>query len=500
VAALIAPVRAVETNRAWYQVYDFHIVICCLLAASLIAVYPAAYLCVVVPAIVPAYLWVRAGTPGIPTMPIVAGLSIIYYAIPVLRGDLPIDDDSFKVLVAAATVGLFLLSATATYYFFLKRAAHRQVALDKTSLTGPSLVELTFVGLGSGIAFYLASFAGWFEWIGEYLGVLRAVALTLSSIGCYLAGAARAQGVLRGALWAAALVGLAIAIMFAISDLLLVGGMANILAAILGYVIAARRIPWVTLATTFALINVMQAGKSEIRNEYWGVDASRAHQFELSEIPGVIIDWCADGVGVLWAGGQQIDVLERASLLWIVIRVQDATPDFIPYLEGATYALLPRIILPRFIEPDRVRTQAGLNMLAVHYRFQLQEATDRTTIGFGLIAEACANFGIWAVPVIGALFGALCGLFTLISSGVSLTSVRMFAAIAATSVLLDLEADFSYLLVTMAQALAGVLIAAAAIRFMKASVAPPPGLPDQSAGRLHGRDRHEATSQTATGC
>ena len=46
-------------------------------------------------------------------------------------------------------------------------------------------------------------------------------------------------------------------------------------------------------------------------------------------------------------------VFERASLVHILLLVRRATPDFIPYLEGETYALLPSMLVPRFVVMNR---------------------------------------------------------------------------------------------------------------------------------------------------
>ena len=434
---------------------DFQIVGGCLLAAVAIATYPIAYLCIVVPAILPLYQWLRAGAPGIPTLPIVAGLSVIYYAAPALRGDLPTDDINL-ILSASLIVAGFLASAAVVYQFFLIAAARRQRRRSNSSSDHDLVAELTVLGLGSGIAFYLAVFAGWFEGFGSYVGIVRAIALTFASIGCYLAGAARADGVLRGPTWLVTVICIISLALVSVGSLLLVGGIVNVVATVLGYVIAKRRVPWITLVLIFAVISVLQAGKPTIRDKYWDAD----QEVSPSQIPAIMAEWFGSGVDVLWSGEQQVDVLERASLLWTVIRVREMTPEAVPYLGGESYALLPAYLVPRFIDPNKPKSQTGLNLLAVRYGFQTEEGTERTTIAFGVIAEAFANFGNWGLLSVGAVFGALCGIITWFSAGLPLLSVRMFVAIAATTVLLNVEADFAYLIVTMLQAVGAVLIAA----------------------------------------
>jgi hypothetical protein len=467
------------------QLLDFQLVGFCLLAAGIFAAYPLAYLCVVIPAILPLYFWIRAGTPGIPTLPIVAGLSVIYYAAPALRGDLR-TKDADKILAAELAVAAFLLGAAVAYRGFLKAAAQRDSTGGNRASDGTAMIELTFFGLAGGIVYDLMLLGGWLDWLGAYIGVVRAIGLTFGSIGCYLAGAARADGSLRGTSWAAAVICVVAVTVLAISSLLLVGGVASILAAIFGYVVRARRIPWLTLVMAFGLVSVLQAGKPAIRDEYWEQPDS---QISISEIPEVMFDWFEDGVRVLWSGAEETDVLDRASLLWTVIRVQEMTPGAVPYLNGETYALLSSYLVPRFVDPDKAKSQAGLNLLGIRYGLQSEEGTARTTIGFGLVAEAYANFGSWGTIAVGALFGALCGIVTWLSAGTGPTSLRMFLAIAATTVLMNVEADLSYLLVTLLQALAGVLIAAIVPIMMNAVIRSRPGYPATSAARGGGAPR-----------
>lgn len=453
---------AERATRRGRNFLDFQIVAIAVIGISPLADDPFSYLSVAVPALLPFFFWLRADAPGLPTLPLIGALSIIYYAIPVLRGGLAAGLPEIRS--ATLTVASFLVCATAAYWLMLRLAARRQAGAGSSDLVEARIVQLAFLGLASGIAFYLAFYSGLISWLGVYTGVARAVTLSLGAIGCYLVGAARARGLLRGETWIAALLCLTTIIVFSINGLLLIGGLVNVLAAILGYFVSSRRIPWVTLAVAFGLISIFQAGKGEIRAEH--VESSA--EVGVTELPGTMAEWFADGIDVLWTGAQQIDALERASLLWVLVEVETATPDFVPYLNGETYELLPHILLPRFIEPDKVRSQAGLNLLAMHFGWQTPDATDRTTIGFGLIAEAYANFGVPGVLVIGAIFGALCGAITWFGAGASATSGRMLMSIAATSVLLNVEADFSYLIVTMAQAVGGLLLAGAAAHLQKA--------------------------------
>jgi hypothetical protein len=231
------------------------------------------------------------------------------------------------------------------------------------------------------------------------------------------------------------------------------------LAAVLGYSVTAKRLPWVACALAFAILSVLQAGKSEIRLTYGGSGSSVREGIAISQIPEMMVAWVGAGVAVLTSdtAESRSDVLERASLLHMVLIVQRATPDLIPYLDGETYASLPSMVIPRFFDPGKTITQATSSLLSVRYGVLSAQAATTTAIGWGLIAEAYANFGHLGVIAIGLILGVLCGALMRISIGASATSLRMLITIAATVVLLNAEATFADLVTTLAQSAGAVL-------------------------------------------
>jgi hypothetical protein len=206
------------------------------------------------------------------------------------------------------------------------------------------------------------------------------------------------------------------------------------------------------------LLSVLHAGKYEVRNRYWAPHSQSSEQTSAFRIPGMMFDWFWAGIESLGSDQKGPDLLERASLLHMLLLVQRVTPGFIPYLEGETYALLPSMLVPRFIDSDKVESQAGLNMLSVRYGLQPVEATASTTIGWGLVAEAFANFGYLGALAIGALFGGFCGTLTRLSAGAAPLSLSMLVTIAATLTLFNVELDLSYLVTTLAQSVVAIVI------------------------------------------
>jgi len=437
------------------------------IATGIFANEPVAYLCVALPVLLPAFIWIRKGALGIPVLPALSGMFFIYYAMPLLRDPIAIYGAD-EVVAAAATVGAFLIAATLACAPFLTQIRRQSRILSQDFFTGAEITRLIFAGLAVAITFHVAGMTDSLASLGAWSSVLRSFALTFGSIACYFVGFARASGLLKGRRWAAAVVGLCALIGVAFSSLFLVGGIMNGLAAVLGYVVTAKRIPWIGVGVAMTLLSILHAGKGEMRQKYWAAH-SQQMQGTIVQLPTVMAEWVTIGTGALVYGSETAttSVFERASLVHILLLVRRATPDFIPYLEGETYALLPSMLVPRFVDTEKTTSQSGLNMLSLRYGLQQVGQSSNTTIGWGMVAEAYANFGMFAVIAVGALFGMMCGVLTRMSIDASPVSLAMMITIAAIQVMINLEMDFSYFAITLIQTLVGVLLIAVVAHVLK---------------------------------
>jgi hypothetical protein len=450
-----------------------------LLLLSLFAQDSIAYLCVTVPVLMPTFLWVNYGAFGIPVLPVVAALYYLYYALPLIVGSTLEIYKTSELVWATLSVGLFLTAAALAALPFLgamrpkagpapaRRAARYARSIKERSLRNIVLLDdlyrLIFLGLAVGLAFNAAIAAGQLGFLGSFSGVVRACVFPLTYVACYLTGYARGRGLLRGQRWLLACGGVLAVTAFSMSSLFLVGGVMNIAAVMLGYVLGTKRLPWATIALVFVVLSILNAGKGDVRDIYWERDSQTVRNASLTQIPGMMTDWFVAGLSNIGSTARRGNptLLERTSLLHMVLAVQEATPRVIPYLEGETYAMLPAMLVPRFLQPDKIESQAVLNLLSVRYGRETVEDTTKTTIGWGMVAEAYANFGDFGVVVVGALFGALCGFLMRLSATAGPTSIAMLTAIASTLTLCNVESDFSYTMVTLFQTVAGVCIFAA---------------------------------------
>jgi hypothetical protein len=492
--------RVMDPRRVGYFV---RIIAIGVLAASFFAQDPIAYLFVAVPVLIPAFIWAANGAFGIPALPVVAALFYLYYAVPMLLGSTLQVYRTDELLWAGLSVGLFLLAAAIGAWPFMVRARHKATAAEplkhlqrmqaiKTRSLGniastDELYRLVFTGLTAGNLYYLALLCGGASYVGTYLGVIRAISVTLASVACYLLGYARGADALRGSRWIVGLCGFLCLAVLSISNLMLVGGAINICAALLGYVLASKRMPWVVLGVAFAAMSVLNAGKHAVRDAYWSPDSQVVQDASVMGVPGMMANWLVHGVSHSLSlespsrVSKDVGILERTSLLHMVLAVQVATPSVIPYLNGETYALLPAMMVPRFIDPRKIESQAALNLLSVRYGREAEDTSYKTTIGWGVVSEAYANFGNFGVLAMGLLFGALCGALTRLSARASAVSVVTLVAIGCTLTLCNLEMDFASLFMSLMQTVMGIFLFALLPRSVKTRPAPnvalrrPPG-------------------------
>ena len=427
----------------------------------------AGYTAVLLCGMAPAFIWLRLGGPGIPVLPIISIFYILYFAVPVLTenvgGYRPPD-----VLRANLPVAAFLVATTAAWGFLivrrLSRGSSRKSVGDDDFVSTELMWPFIYSSLALGVIFQVAAIAGWLGWAGSFFGVVRAISLSASSVGSFIAGGAIGQRVLRKDQRMIVYVLLGMYIVFQLNSLYLVGALVSVGAAFSGYVVSTRRIPWLALAVCFAIVSVLHEGKGEMRQRYWAPDLYTGTS--ISHTPGLIAEWFDVGIEQFASRqNSQQSFADRASLLTQLLTVEQFTPDTLPYLDGVTYAYFPLLLVPRFLAPDKPQSQIAVNLLSVRYGFQTEEGTATTTIGLGIIGEAFANFGYWGVILAGLVYGSVIGALSAPSIGAKLLSLGNLLAVVALVTMMDVESDFGYLILDLWQASVAVVIFYFAVRF-----------------------------------
>jgi hypothetical protein len=411
------------------------------------------YTVVLFAAMLPAALWIRSGIGGIPIFPTGAILYWVYCGLPSLRGvGEKAGYTSQHVLEADLLISLFLVAATIAWSRFLRPPRNKKNKPPPVSAINgkKAVLSLVAIGLSAGVAYFVIIYSN--INMGSIQGIIRAVLLAPMILACYLLGYGKAKGMFSSIQWIAALGALFVVLILQLGGLQLIAGVTEMSAGLAGYVFTAKRIPWVAAVLVMVLVSILQAGKAEIRDRYANINVTGQGTLTLAS------DWFSTGLNVITKNTKHASVADRASLLEQVIRVQQWTPERVPYLYGESYTYLPSMIVPRIFNPNRAPTQVVMGLLDVRYHFLTKHDTLTTAVGINFVPEAFANFGYTGVAIIGALFGIFTGYFMQISVGREATSLPTLLAITAMVDIINMEADVSYMVTTFFQSSIAIIV------------------------------------------
>lgn len=209
------------------------------------------------------------------------------------------------------------------------------------------------------------------------------------------------------------------------STLFLVGGISMLVLALLGFMSTARRLPLVLTTLLVALLAVLHNGKSAMRDQYWDSDGNH-QQVTVSELPAFYWEWINEGLKPSDESGDRqlaTKLIDRTSLMHILCLVVDTSPSRLDFLYGKTYGQIPGQFVPRPLWPNKPPGHISTYTLAIYYGLQNEEDTAKTIIGFGLIAEAYANFGFFGIGILAFCCGVF---FKLVKTWTMLSPILSF--------------------------------------------------------------------------
>jgi len=354
-------------------------------------------------AFIPAWLWAKKGTTALPVFEVLLFITANTYAFPLLNGheDLlrySIDD----VTSTALQVILFQVSAILIHAIVPVHSGRGPFWQEE--VIGPTLSRWVEHGMTISTAYVIVS--TFTDWIPSSLGsVLRAVFFGIGIISTFVTSRRLGQGTLSPGeklMFFLNLFAQSIAIG---ATLVLVQAISTILLALVGYVSASGRVPAIMSAIVFGTLAILHNGKSDMRAIYW--TPHEQHLPPAATLPQFYAEWFQHGLSFSadesgTKNKMASKLIERTSLLHILCLVVSNSPTPNPYLEGETYGHIPGQFVPRFFWPEKPPGHVSTSRLSIYYGLQTEEETHRTTIGFGMLAEAYANFGFFGVIGIAA--------------------------------------------------------------------------------------------------
>ncbi len=381
---------------------------------------------VTIAALIPMYLWCAGLALGIPVFPMF-GLSFIWtYALPLINGFPNVMKYSPGAhLFAGATVAGFLALGTFIWYEHVKTAPKPPAVYR--ALQDRKGDQFFLAALTASVVFGVLNAARLLGGLGSFYPIVRSGALGLTAIStfvlCYRLGTRSFTNRQVGT------VVLLIVSFMAIDALsfLLIGAASVAMVAIAAYTIGRKRVPIATIAVLFTILTFLNYGKSEMREKYW-LDGIQPSVTPLQYV-GVYSEWAESSFKFMQRREQKLETQdrsfsERASVVQMLLLAQQKSPETVPYLMGQTYAIIPQILVPRILVENRIRAQQGTHMLSIHYGLQTEEETLKTSISWGLLAEAYGNFGLFGCGGLAIVLGTFYGKATRWSINAPLLSLR----------------------------------------------------------------------------
>jgi hypothetical protein len=365
-------------------------------------------------ALAPVYLWCSGRALGMPIFPLFSITFIWTYALPLISNTREINRYTPEQhLIAGLTIAGTIALSTFTWLQFVNRvplSPKKYLSIEKGK--GEKFFLLC---LGLGVIFNIYLRAGLFFLDGGTFALIRTTILALNALGTFILAyrLGTKEITVAQSRWF-----LILFITYMISDsagLLLVGTASTLLIAGVAFSIGRKKIPFKVIIFTMILLTFLHYGKAEMRAKYWG--GAESGLIQPWQYPSWYVEWAGYSLDYfsrasnsnLPKSKEKQSFLERSSVIQLFLLAQNRTPKTVPYLNGATYAIIPELLIPRFLSSNKIASHEGTYLLNIHYGQQTRQDTKTTTIGWGLMAESYANFGELGCAGLGILLAILYG-------------------------------------------------------------------------------------------
>jgi len=358
---------------------------------------------------VPGLLWAKSGGSRFPVFEPIMLLCANSYAIPLLNGQEQLALYAPDVITRASlAVVVFQVCGIVSYNSITGRPGRSRFWTE--SVLSSQIERFIVYGLVLSTAYVAISvFTAWIP--AAIASVLRAVFFGIGILCTFISTQRWGRGDLTQSDKMVLLCTLVPQLIMQTVELLLVSSISLLGIALLGYLSGSKRVPWAAVICSFAILAVLNNGKSTMRSKYWELESPIP---TVSQLPSFYAEWIQYGLETkdANASGEKTKssgrkLLERTSLMHILCLVADWSPDRQPYLYGETYGYVLPQLIPRFLWPDKPRSHIATFQLSIYYGLQDEDATNNTTIAFGMLAEAYANFGMIGTGMLGLFWGTI---------------------------------------------------------------------------------------------
>jgi hypothetical protein len=352
-------------------------------------------------AVLPSLFWARTGGSRFPAFETIMLLCANAYAMPLLNSREQLSAYNNDVISRGGWAVLIYLITANVVYRATSGVPGRGMFWRETLISHDVEKKIVYGLILSTTYVYLSEFTTWIR--GDLVGPLRAIFYGVGILATFVSCQRWGRGEMKGGEKAVLVCTLVPQLIFMSVGLILISAIGLLGIAILGYLSGGKRIPWLVIIVSFSIIAILHTGKTRMREKYWdGFHPAPT----FTQLPAYFAEWIDYGLQPT-SGDKTVSqkMLERTSLMHILCLIVDYTPARQDYLYGKTYAhVLPQLI-PRFFWSEKPRSHVATYQLAIYYGLQREEDTANTTIAFGLLAEAYANFGLIGAILLGVFWG-----------------------------------------------------------------------------------------------
>jgi hypothetical protein len=361
--------------------------------------------------LLPTVRWFQTGMRHLPLGEGFAAMHLAYYVIPCLglpQGSTEYYTGAIRIQ-ALIGIAVFLGAFVISYWTILR--------WRRPMFTGLGVLrrEINLKTVRLLFGFWVVSMLGLQSGFISNLGVLRNEFMSaLGALGSiavvslfHRLGQNRLEGVSR--LWLFGGLFLGLAASFASGSLIY--GATVLGAALLAFSLGRKRLPVIAIIASILVLGLLQLGKNDYRSAAFGGGT----QEDYVEAPSGLVQAYRLWLGAAWnaftknsvSSSEELPLFQRTSLIQIVALAMETIPSKQTYVHGASYAMLPKMMVPRIFWPGKLRATAPTEDLGIYLGIQTVEGSEFTGIAVGPPAEAWINFG-W-LGLVGA--GAFLGLF-----------------------------------------------------------------------------------------
>jgi hypothetical protein len=363
--------------------------------------------------LLPTVLWFLTGMRHLPLGEGFAAMHLAYYVIPCLgppQGETEYLTGAIRI---QALIGLVaFLGAFVMRYGTILRWRRPVFAELKVLRREINYKTIRFL-FGIWVIAMLALQSGFIPYLGvlrnEFMSVLGALGSIAVVSLFYRLGQNRLEGFSRLWLFGGLLLGLAAS--FASGSLII--GATVLGAALLAFSLGRKRLPVIAIIASILVLGLLQLGKADYRLAAFGNEAEK----DYIVTPLNLIDAYRLWLGAAWnaftknsvSSSQELPLFQRTSLIQIVALAMETVPADKPYVYGASYRMLPKMMVPRIFWPGKLRATTPTEDLGIYLGIQTVEGSQSTGIAVGPPAEAWINFGWLGLAGAGAFWGLFFG-------------------------------------------------------------------------------------------